>query len=610
MKCLAPLCVVALLVPTLVLAASLPEPSAPATPAELRQTLAELMREQHLPGASYAVFDRDGTVLSESLGLADHEAGTPVSEDTLFRLGSITKTVTAIAILQLVEQGHFSLRTPVSDLLPAAPIRNAFHTSDPVRVVHLLTHTAGFDDTHAKAFFSPVERRGRHLESSIDHPEPLVVRWRPGTSESYSNPGYVLLGAILEAHYRQPWDEIVSSKVLKPLGIEQATALTSEAAKRDHAEGHSGSDLHRTALPFEQTQAQGALWCNAKDLARLGRFLLTDGASAPGVLRPETVRMMKQAQGTRGAEAQLAYGPGLGLLPRIVNGELWQGHAGGVPGAKASLHFHAGHGMGYVLLVNSENSLRKLEARLAAYIARRTQWKAPTATSLPLPSDVDGWYRLVNPRISLLGLPTYLLSTGQARAQGDLLRITPFVSGLGYEASLKHHGNGLLADMDYGDVVDGVVLRDEGGAVVGLELGGDSLQRTSMVSAVLPLLSVLLALPLLLSAPFGRRKALRNRWTRRLPTLAVLVLVLGIVCATNLQLHLLGQLNWQTVGLWAASLLFPALALAGVAVSVGTWRQEAATLARWRCLLGSASALTLSLWLAAFHLVSFALWRW
>jgi hypothetical protein len=131
-----------------------------------------------------------------------------------------------------------------------------------------------------------------------------------------------------------------------------------------------------------------------------------------------------------------------------------------------------------------------------------------------------------------------------------------------------------------------------------------------MATAVLPQLSVMLALSLLLSTPFGRRKALRNRWVRRLPSLALLVLVLGIVCAANLEFRLLGQMNWQTVGLWAATVLFPALAVAGVAVSVRTWRQETGMVARWRCLLGSASALVLSLWLGAFHLLPFALWRW
>ncbi|RKH14577.1 class A beta-lactamase-related serine hydrolase [Corallococcus sp. CA053C] len=610
MKGLAPLWAFALLVPTVAFATTAPAQPGPTTAAELRQSLTALLTEHHIPGASYAVFDRQGIVLSGVIGLADSDTRAPVTDGTLFRLGSVTKTVTAIAILQLIEQGHFGLQTPVSELLPDAPIRNPFGDSDPVRLIHLLTHTAGFDDMHAKAFFSPVERRGRHLESSLQHPEPLTVRWRPGMYESYSNPGYVLLGAILEAHYQQPWDEVVSARVLGPLGITQVAALASQAAQRDHASGHSGADMHRTPVFFEQTQADGALWCTAEDLARLGRFVLTDGASAPGVLRPETVRAMKQTRSTVGARAGLAYGAGLGLHHRIVRGSLWQGHAGGVLGAKASMHFHAEQGMGYVLLVNSENGLRKLEEVLADFISHQTRWKPPTPSLQPLTGDVDGWYRLVNPRISLLNLPTYLLSVGRAKAQADTLIIEPILPGFGYQATLKHHGNGLLADVDYGEVINGVVVRDGDGAAVGLETGGDFLQRTSMAAAVLPLASVLLSLALLLSAPFGRRTSLRNRWVRRLPGLALLAGVLGGVCAAKLELTVLAHANWQTVGVWAASVLFPALGVAGLVLSVRTWRQEPATVARWRCLLGSASVVCLSTWLATFGLFSFALWRW
>ncbi|WP_233261782.1 serine hydrolase [Vitiosangium sp. GDMCC 1.1324] len=556
------------------------------------------------------MFDRQGTVLSGVIGLADHGTRVPVTDGTLFRLGSITKVVTAIAIMQLVEQGHFGLQTPVSELLPEAPIRNPFGGSDPVRVIHLLTHTAGFDDTHAKAFFSPVERQGRHLESILQNPEPLVVRWRPGMHEGYSNPGYVLLGAILEAHYQKPWDEVVSERVLRPLGITQIAALATQAAQRDHAESHSGSDMHRTPVFFEQTQADGALWCTATDLARLGRFVLTDGASAPGVLRPETLRAMKQAQSTVGTRAGLAYGAGLGLHHRIVRGALWQGHTGGVLGARASMHFHAEQGMGYVLLLNSENELRKLEEPLAEFISHQTHWNPPAPAHRPIAGDVDGWYRQVNPRISLQSLPTYLLNAGHVKAQADTLTVEPFLPGFGYQATLKHHGDGLLSDVDYGEVVNGVVVRDGDGAAVGLETGGDYLQRTSMAAALLPLASVLLSLALLLSTPFGRRTALRNRWVRRLPTLALLSLVLGIVCAANLELTLLAHVNWQTVGVWAASVLFPAFGVAGLVLSVRTWREEPAAVARWRCLLGSASAVCLGAWLATFNLLSFALWRW
>ncbi|NMO18101.1 beta-lactamase family protein [Pyxidicoccus fallax] len=610
MKRLAPLWAFALLIPTLALATTAPAQPGPATEAELRQSLTTLLEEHHIPGASYAVFDRQGTVLSGVIGLADSGTRAPVTDGTLFRLGSITKTVTAIAIMQLVEQGHFGLQTPVSELLPEAPIENPFGESDPVRVVHLLTHTAGFDDTHIKAFFSPVERRGRHLESSLQHPEPLVVRWRPGRHEGYSNPGYVLLGAILEAHYQKPWEDVVSERVLKPLGITHVAALGTQAARRDHAPGHSGSDMHRTPVFFEQTQADGALWCTATDLARLGRFILTDGASAPGVLRPETVRLMKQAQGTVGTREGLAYGAGLGLHHRIIQGLLWQGHAGGVLGGKASMHFHAEQGLGYVLLLNSDNELRKLEEPLAAFISHQTQWKPSAPTLRPIESDVDGWYRYANPRISLLSLPTYLLDTARVTAKGDTLSVEPPLPGFGYQATLKHHGEGRLSDVDYGDVVNGVVVRDESGAAVGLELGGDYLRRTSMAAAVLPLASVLLSLALLLSTPFGRRASLRNRWVRRLPSLALLSLVLGIVCAANLEWTLLAHMNWQTVGVWAASVLFPAFGVAGLVLSVRTWRQEPVAVARWRCLLGSASAVCLSLWFATFGLFSFALWRW
>lgn len=608
MKGLAPLWAFALLVPTLALAATAPPPPAPATAEELRQSLTALLAEHHVPGASYAVFDRDGTVLSGAIGLADSETRLPVTEGTLFRLGSITKTVTAIAIMQLVEQGRFGLQTPVSELLPEAPIQNPFEASDPVRVIHLLTHTAGFDDTHIKGFFSPVERRGRHLESILQHPEPLAVRWRPGLHESYSNPGYVLLGAILEAHYQKPWDEVVAQRVLAPLGVAQVAFLGSQAARRDHARGHSGADMHRTPLLFEQTQADGALWCTAADLAKLGRFVLTDGASVPGVLRPETVRLMKQAQGTLGIRAGLAYGAGLGLHHRIVRGALWQGHSGGVLGGTASMHFNSEQGMGYVLLLDSDHGLRKLEEPLAAFILRQAQGSAPVHR--PLASDLDGWYRVVNPRISLASLPTFLLNAPYVRAQADTLSAEPLLPGFGYRATLKHHGDGLLSDEDYGEVVNGIVVRDAAGAAVGIETGGDYLERSSALAAVLPIASVLLSLVLLLTTPFGRRGALRQRWLRRLPTLALLSLVLGLVCAAKLEWTLLGQRNWQTVGVWAASVLFPAFAVAGLVLSVRTWRAEPAALAKWRCLLGSAAAVCLGTWLAAFGLFSFALWRW
>lgn len=569
------------------------------------------MKEHHVPGATYAVFNRDGIVLSDTLGLANAQTGAKTTAATLFRVGSITKSVTAVAVMQLIEQGRFTLQTPVSQLLPTAPLVNMHDATDPVRVVHLLTHTAGLDDLHPKAFFASEERRGQHLASSIAHPESLTVRWRPGTYQGYSNTGYNLLGAVLEAHYRQPWDEIVKRQVLQPLGMHRTVALASVAMGGEHARGHTGGAMRLTSMPLDLTQAHGALWSTADDMSRLGRFFLTEGASAPGVLKRGSIQAMQRTQASAGAAAGLVHGNGLGLRSRVVDGERWQGHSGGVMGAMASMHYHGEQGMGYVIMLNSENMLRKAEVPLARFIASQSGWRAPRPALAAVAADANGWYRSVNPRISLLELPTFLLSGGYAEARGNELIITPTLPGMGMQATLRHYGKGLLADIDDGGTtVNGVIIRDASGGVSALELDGVTMLRSSMPAVVLPLASVLVSVALLITAPFGRRRALRNPWIRRLPTLALLVAIGGIVCAVNLKFHLLAEVNWQTVGVCLASVLAPLLALAGVVVSVRTWRSETASLAKWRCLLGSLGGVVLGLWLAAFQLAGLALWAW
>jgi CubicO group peptidase (beta-lactamase class C family) len=585
--------------------------AAPADPAALRAALTQAMHDNGIPGASYALFDRNGIVLSDTIGLANAKTGVHTTPATLFRIGSISKSVTAIAIMQLVEQGRFTLQTPVAQLLPKAPIDNPYAQQAPVRIVHLLTHTAGLDDTHPTAFFSATERRGGHLDALISHPESLQLRWRPGASQSYSNTGYVLLGAILEAHYRQPWDEIVARQVLQPLGMRHTVALASVAMAGDHAFAHAGKDMRLMPMPFDLTQAQGALWSNAEDLARLGRFFLTDGASAPGLLTPATVAAMKRAQGGPGAVAGLDYGNALGQRGRIVDSIRWQGHSGGVMGAVASMHYHAPSGTGYVLMLNSEETLRKAELPLVRYLDAKYHLAAAAPVTVPVAAGAEGWFRTVNPRISLLALPTYLLSSGHASVQGSEVTITPPAPGMGMEAKLHHLGKDLLADVDDGGkVANGVLLRDASGQVARIELDGVMLERSSMLGVVMPLASVLLSVLMLVTVPFGRRRALQNRWTRRLPALALLTLIAAAVCAANLQLHLLADVSWQTVGIFLCTALFPLLAVLGLASSVRGWRKETATLAKFRCLLGSLGAVVLAGWLAAFHLAGFALWAW
>ncbi|MGD0436903.1 MAG: serine hydrolase domain-containing protein, partial [Bryobacteraceae bacterium] len=119
---------------------------------ELRQQLLKELKDSHTPGLSVAIVHRDGPEWIAGLGLADVASGRAATADTLFRIGSVSKAFTSLAILQLVNQGKLSLDDPVRRLAPEVWFENRWEASDPVRVVHLLEHTTGWDDMHLREY--------------------------------------------------------------------------------------------------------------------------------------------------------------------------------------------------------------------------------------------------------------------------------------------------------------------------------------------------------------------------------------------------------------------------------------------------------------------------
>ncbi len=575
---------------------------------ELQAQLQQLSEKHHAPAVSYAVFDAEGVRFTGVVGVKQAEKHDVADENTRFQIGSVTKMVTAIAIMQLIEQGHFALTTPVKTLLPTAPIDNPFDADTPVTVGHLLSHTAGFDDMHFKAFLSPSEQRGNHLALSVAQSEPYHVRWRPGRYHSYSNPSYILLGAILEAHYQQPWDTIVERQVLKPLAMHEVLALTSVATKGNHAAAHSGDPMTPVGIKYHQAQADGALWSSARQLAELGRFMMTDGRSHPGVLRTDTVQRMKQPYAGAANDARLPWGYGLGVYHRDVDGRTVLGHTGGVIGAMASLAWLADGSVGYVVLTNTDNVLRGLEKPIARFLQPELPQPAQAALTVTSP-QLEGWYRAVNSRNEIFRLPEFLFNVAELSIVNDAIAMKAVLPGTG-EATLLPRSEGLLADAESPTVSNAALVRDAQGQVIGLLLGDSYMERVSALSAIAPVASVIVALLFFVTAPFGRRRALHNRWLRRLPTLALGLLIIGVVAALNFSIEAVMGINCQTLTVWIVTASLPFVALAGVALSLRFWHEEKATLAKWRCLLGSAGALTLSLWFAAFHWFALAIWAW
>ncbi|MDZ4776949.1 MAG: serine hydrolase domain-containing protein [Alphaproteobacteria bacterium] len=292
------------------------------------------MHTERIAGVSVVVV-RDGrVVLLKGYGVAD-EAGRRIDpERTLFRIASISKTFTWIAMMQLVEQGKVDLNKPANDYLPAQLRIPDDGQTSPVLVRHLMTHSAGFEDLVAGHLFIPDPALAAPLVNALEHHRPRRVR-PPGSASVYSNYATALAGAIVQHVTGQTFEDHVETTILTPLGLQSTTfrepypmALVqgrglpspmSPALAADLSEGFRWSGGAFAKQPFEfvvQFAPAGSVSTTAADM---GRYLQALMAGGNGVLKPESVALFAREK------PLLANAPG-------VNGVAWgmlQSHSPG-----------------------------------------------------------------------------------------------------------------------------------------------------------------------------------------------------------------------------------------------------------------------------------------
>jgi N-acyl-D-amino-acid deacylase len=195
------------------------------------QMMVSFMRDHDVPGASLAIARNGGMVYARGFGCADVERHEPVEQNSHFRIASISKPFTAVAILQLQERGKLRLDDPAFGLLGLKPHLEAGATVDSrlwkITIRQLLNHTSGFDRDAcfdpmfrsiaiAKAMGTPPPARQQEI---IEYMMGRPLDFDPGTREAYSNFGYCVLGRVVEKVSGQPYAQYVEAQILKPLGV-------------------------------------------------------------------------------------------------------------------------------------------------------------------------------------------------------------------------------------------------------------------------------------------------------------------------------------------------------------------------------------------------------
>ena len=230
------------------------------------------------PGLAVAVLDRGRRIWSRTYGVRDLQGREPVSLQTVFRIGSITKTICAMATLVLREKGRVDLDVPAVRYLPElGQINYPSSDSPPITLRHILTHTSGlprlgrFDYTSARS--KPVTEA--EVLASL---RGLRLKHAPGTVNAYSNFGYALLGVILERVSGQPLRALLASAVLEPLGMKSAQWEASSVRARSLATGYYWDGeryLARHHWNLGAAEGMGGLYLSLDDMNRYVGFHMT-----------------------------------------------------------------------------------------------------------------------------------------------------------------------------------------------------------------------------------------------------------------------------------------------------------------------------------------------
>jgi CubicO group peptidase (beta-lactamase class C family) len=306
-----------------------------------------LAREHQVPGAQLAIH-HGGVTRTAEAGEAEFGTGRPVTADTAFPVGSITKSFTATVAMILSADGDVGLDDPVSDASPELDEIGAG-----VTLRHLLSHTSGLAASHGRGDV-PAATLRRHVLEHVCR-DSLILP--PGAGFSYSNSGYAVVGHLIEAITGMPWAEALEMILLRPLSIEPAlvggldTVLGTGPGTRPVATGHAVSLALGRTVPVRQERTAGdapagALAVSASDLVALGRLHI--GRGDPHLLPADCAAQMRRP--VPGAlPFGLADGWGLGLATYAGG---WTGHDGNGEGTACYLRINPADGWVIALTAN------------------------------------------------------------------------------------------------------------------------------------------------------------------------------------------------------------------------------------------------------------------
>ncbi len=370
-------------------------PHAPATPkqdmntAELEAYLNRLVASGNPPGLSLVVVKRGEVVYNNAFGLADGPRNIKATPDTVYHWWSMTKIPTAIAIMQLQEQGKLDINDEVTKHLPWFEVKYASSDSPAITIRNLLQHSAGLPDPIPAMIGWVHYSNGTYNQTEVLKkymPEFNTLKFEPGTQAVYSNLNYMVLGAVIEVVSGETYEAYIIDHILQPLGMSHTSFVYSPAMAEHEAAGtlpvvhmytpllptlldpgalireHSGKLLWLNRFSIEATPSTGLIG-PATDVAKFMMMYLNQGTLEGGsVLSSDSVSIL--------TDATPMDSRGLGWAVGESSGERYLEHMGGGAGFATTMRIYPEAGMGIAILANGTD----LDRQGLADLVRSLDW--------------------------------------------------------------------------------------------------------------------------------------------------------------------------------------------------------------------------------------------
>lgn len=549
---------------------------------QLLKKIDTVLQKEHMPGLMISIVKKDSILFSGGLGYADLEQKIPVDSTTQFHLASVTKFFVAMGVQKLIAEGKLKLNDRLQAIAPEIPYTNRWEFTHPIRLVHILEHTAGFEDIALNKMVNMTGKPLTGIKAVQAQENALTSRWKPGEMMSYSNPGYNVLGYIIEKVSGIPWNAYIQQTLFKPLAMNSTLFDLSGESRQTYAKGYDFSNGSYTLLPLYMPSSNGAssaLVSNASDMAKFMHYLLNvNKNSTIDLLQEHDFIEMEKVHSTLASQNGLQTGYALGndLFPNNKK-VTFRGHNGKGEGFGSWIFFNREAGLAYAISTNCNTNLWPVSQVIEDFLTKNM--KAPKMLTVKIDKlkiePMLGYYQFMNPKNERWEFYRRIFRGIKLLSVDDNKLIVD--RGSGQIDSLMHVGNGIFRLK--GDIIPSCVIgHDNEGHPFFQGYGNSFYSKTpylpillqkipiylGLIAALLSIIYAIVGIPLAL---FKKIKII-DLCLVLLPSLGIVCFLasyrlLGVTDAVHKELYT--SLNGTTFSIFAGMLFF------GISVVIGAY---------------------------------------